>query len=105
MKKSIYSMMAMLLNDAIPERKNISTLNTEEKESAVAEITYLYKDSDLFKFLSESENNDWRVGLTEPKQDESNATLYAKAYLHDATTNTLKEMVVDLATGEEIANT
>ena len=102
MKKSIYNMIAMLLNDAIPERKNISTMSTEEKESTVAEITNFYKNTDLFNFLSESENNDWRVGLTEPKQDEANTVLYVKAYLHDATTNTLKEMVVDLATGQEI---
>lgn len=102
MEKSIYNMMAMLLNDAIPERKNIATMSTDEKESTVNEITEFYKDTDLFNFLSESENNDWRVGLTEPKQSEDNVTLYAKAYLHDATTNTLKEMVVDLATGQEV---
>lgn len=101
-RKNIYEMMSMLLNDNIPERKLIYLMSDEsEIDNTIKEIEENYKGTSLFSFLDESANNDWRIGL-QTKSSDDGSQLLGKAYLYDATNNTIKSMVFDLATGEEI---
>lgn len=102
MDKSIYNMMSMLINDKLPGRAQISIITSEEEKTQIVdEIKNLYQDSDLFNFLSESENNDWAVGLN-TKDSEDGTTLIGRAYLYDATNHTIKSIDIDMADGNEI---